>query len=242
MMEWEIINQIFWQTTTCAFLFVGGVYLFVVLDSTGKGREWFSEGPLGLRRVIAKPKAHAISKIEHSCFEGWAKHLSRSCRCTMLKQLPKFFEKEKVMVKSISPKKLGYKHFMVILSHECKHVGILKALFVSVIRFLVASLMCGTIDEFWKEDKLLGWSHAIIKGKTYRAMWFYQKQEFSKMFLWYKTLNIAITRVTNMPSVQYVDLGPSTSDEVVRTKEKLGFTNELDWMAICDYEGEFINP
>ena len=241
-MEWNVIYSVFFGSAVSSLIFIGGFYIYIKFDSSGTIREWFSEGPLGLRRIIGRTKSHAISEIRHASFESWAKGLSRSSRCTMLKQVPKIIERENICIKSISPQNLSWRHLSVILSHECKHMPITKAVFSSIMRFLVASSMCGKIDEFWIDDKLLGWSQSIIKGRTYRAMWFYQRKQYSKLFLWYKTIDIAITRVINIPNVDFIDLGPSANDGVITTKEKLGFRSELDWVNICDYKGDFCRP
>ena len=241
-MEWDMIYSVLFGSAVSSLVLIGGFYMYIKLDSSGSTREWFSEGPLGLRRIIGKMKSHAISEIRHASFETWAKGLSRSSRCTMLKQVPKMIERENICIKSISPQNLSWRHLSVILSHECKHMPITKAVFSSILRFLVASSMCGKIDEFWIDNKLLGWSQSIIKGRTYRAMWFYQRKEYSKLFLWYKTIDIAIARVVNIPNVDFIDLGPSANDGVITTKEKLGFRSELDWVNICDYKGDFCRP
>ena len=57
--------------------------------------------------------------------------------------------------------------------HALEHTGTVKGLFVSFLRFYVASNMCGTIDEFIDGDgTLLAWTQTIVYGNTLRAMWY----------------------------------------------------------------------
>ena len=94
------------------------------------------------------------------------------------------------------------------------------------------------------EKIFLAWSQSIVKGNTFRAMWFYQTKEASagKYFIWFKSLDISVNRSFQMEAVEFVDLGPSLNDRVVRSKEKFGFKNCKDWPRTCGYNnGPFLD-
>lgn len=187
--------------------------------------------------------------IKGSTYDTWLKELPRSAKQTLTKQVPKRFERENIKVVRMRSRDLTYRHWRAVFEHQSRSYAWPRAIFASMIRFLVASLMVGTVDEFWKVDSTTGenvflaWSQSIVKGKTFRAMWFYQTKEASagKYFIWFKSLDISVRRSFQMKGVEFVDLGPSLNERVIQSKEKFGFKNRLDWPDICGYnEGTFL--
>ena len=141
-------------------------------------RAAFSLGPLGLRGRGAK--THAITNVsEFGTAEEWAKSLaSRSCRSTLLKQVPKAATAWQLNITSIHPREMGPEHLGVILAHEERVLGGVascKASLKSNARFAVARGMVGIIDEYrdGASGVLLAWCHCIVRGNTLRSMWFY---------------------------------------------------------------------
>ena len=240
-----VLNVAYYTTTT----------LFVALTSTVLLRLellpslrifLFSKGPLGIQKVnTLKPKKHSICSVEKagSLKEFLKTHATsyRSCHSTLCKQVPKSFRENNIVVRSIFSKQLSYKHFKVVFSHESRYYSFLPvAFFVSVMRFLVAHCMVGSVDEFYAispdtTETLLAWTSSIVWNRAYRAMWFYQSTEAThrKCFIWHASLRIAIERSLIMPNVKYIDLGPSISKSVVKAKEKYGFQYVDDWYDQC---------
>jgi hypothetical protein len=218
--------------------------VYVSIDGTDSRREWFSRFPMGAARTKCckkvKVKPHAICQVENHTYESWVNTLPRSCRATLTKQLPKCFSVERITVRECRPSDLGWRHLRVIYSHERRQYNFARAALAAVIRFLVASLMVGTVDEFYDHGgSLLAWSHGIVKGQAYRAMWFYQTKDAAsrRYFLWFKTLDLAVQRSCQLPErVKFIDLGPSLNKNVTKTKEKFGFPSRHDWHKVCGYE------
>ena len=218
--------------------------VYVSIDGTDSRREWFSRFPMGAARTKCckkvKVKPHAICQVENHTYESWVNTLPRSCRATLTKQLPKCFSVERITVRQCRPSDLGWRHLRVIYSHERRQYNFARAALAAVIRFLVAILMVGTVDEFYDHGgSLLAWSHGIVKGQAYRAMWFYQTKDAAsrRYFLWFKTLDLAVQRSCQLPErVKFIDLGPSLNKNVTKTKEKFGFPSRHDWHKVCGYE------
>jgi len=234
---------------------VGAVSAACVVFATIKLRSAFSFSssfsliPLGLSTKRVK-KHHAVLEIDgDDPLDVYLRDVkSRSISSTLLKQVPKALKQHNVTVKSISPHQMSFEHFLVIYEHERNNYAVLKALLVSIARFLVARSMVGVIDEYTCDGRVCCWAQTIVKGATLRAMWFYQNRQArnSKLFLWFDTLKSSILRLGDgtlqEKGVKFIDLGPSQSAGAVAVKTKFGFNNSLEWREICDYEGEFLQP
>eukprot|EP00945_MAST-04E_sp_MAST-4E-sp1_P007898 g7898.t1 len=258
------VLQAFFFLVSFILTVVAFLYAYIVSDPTSSRREWFSKGPMGLRfsgtprkgnaseTKEKKPskflKAHAIVNVKGGAYDEWIKQLPRSARQTLTKQVPKRFQRENIQVRRKRSRDLTFRHWLIVLDHERRSYMWPRALLASIMRFIVASLMVGSVDEFWKvnadtgTETFLAWSQSIVKGKTYRAMWFYQTKEASagKYFIWFKSLDLAVSRSFRTTGVEFVDLGPSLNKNVIEIKEKFGFQNRLDWKNVCGYnDGPF---
>ena len=264
-----MIQSIQWLNIICKTIIYTTTTITVILVSTACivyiGPSWirvgFSKGPLGIRKINKlKPKKHSICSVKNlkTLKEFLKTHAKsyRSCNSTLCKQVPKAFKNNSIQINQIHASTLGFKHFLVILSHERRNYSFLPlSFFISTLRFFTSSCMVGTVDEFYvvsnksnnedasahtKTKRLVAWSSSIVWNKTYRAMWFYQTDSAaeSKLFIWYATLRIAIERAILLPNVEYIDLGPSSTKNVVQAKEKYGFNYIDNWYSLCYDESE----
>ena len=212
-------------------------------------REGFSSLPLGLCSREKLSKTHAIADIgKYEDASSWAKALaSRSCRSTMLKQVPKAAAAWQMVVTSIHPRQLGAEHAALVLSHETRAMGPgCRARCSSRIRFSVARSMVGLVEEYrdGATGDLLAWTHLIVKGDTLRAMWFYSattpRDAFrTRPYLWFHSVKRSVGRAIAMKGVRYVDLGTSTSAVVEELKAKFGFDVTRQWRERATYDGPF---
>ena len=241
--------QILWLT-----VIAGAAVLFLLGMPRGWGvhrkpsrlRECFSSLPLGLGSRAPR-KTHAIADIRgYADASAWAKALaSRSCRSTMLKQVPKAAAAWQIMVTSIHPRQLGAEHAALVLEHETRAMGSgCRARCASRMRFNVARSMVGLIEEYRNgaTGDLLAWTHLIVKGDTLRAMWFYSAttpRDTARPYVWFHSVKRSVGRATAMESVAYVDLGTSTSAVVEELKGKFGFDVTRQWRERATYDGPF---
>ena len=240
------VLNVAYYTTTTVFVVLTSTVLLVRLELLPWLRISFSKGPLGIQNVNKlKPKKHSICSVEDAgSLKEFLKANAtsyRSCHSTLYKQVPKAFRENNIVMRSIFSKQLSYKHFKIVFSHESRHYSFLPLAFlVSVMRFVVAQCMVGSVDEFYAvspdtTETLLAWTSSIVWNRAYRAMWFYQSTEAArrKCYIWHASLRIAIERSLIMPNVKYIDLGPSISKSVVQAKEKYGFQYVDDWYDQC---------
>jgi len=205
-------------------------------------RERFTCGAMGLKRRRRKPQAHSILRTSNlTNLDDYYKGLRRDSRQTFTK-IQRIFGSNSITIETVSHDSIGLAHFEVILSHERKVYGLFRACFASFMRFVGLFVMVGTIDHFYIDGKLVAFSHAVIKGNTLRAMWFYQKQEASKCLIWFYAVQKAISRAISTTGVEYVDLGPSYNAQVKEAKQKLNFEEVFAWREMCDYSGSFKVP
>ena len=114
---------------------------------------------------------------------------------------------------------------------------------------VVQAMMCGTLDEYWtapapgnagERPHLVAVSHSVVKGRTLRGMWFYQRAEYSRCGIWFHTVQLAVGRAIALERVSHVDIGPSSEgSSVAALKQQYGFEMTADWSLECDYDGAF---
>ena len=200
---------------------------------------YFTRFPMGLGRGRRNPKAHGIIALdEFSNLELWIKSLSRSCRTTLLKQVDKSFTANNLQVTSRRAGKLNRGHLYLIYEHQ-ERSGSKFPIIGALLRFWVASMMIGTLDEYRIGDTLVAFSHSIVKGDTLRAMWFYQSNASEKMYIWFYSLRLSVQRALKLDGVRFVDVGPSVSARVSDLKRKYGCIITTEWESMCDYSGPF---
>lgn len=203
-------------------------------------RETFSCIPLGVgtrRRRTAKHSILGLQGIQS--IDDYLRHVdSRSVKATMKNQIDKAFREHNITCVTKSFESIHWSHFRVIYAHERKVYGAHRAVFASLMRFLALSLMVGTIDEYYAGSELVAFTSTIVKGKTMRAMWFYQRPEHGQHMIWFHSLRVSLQRAIAM-QLGHLDLGPSIDDGVARLKEKYGFAYSASWRDECDYEGPF---
>ena len=191
--------------------------LFVVFSLTLRyvpsTKKWFTKIPMGISRPRRKKRAHYVLTDIHRKFRdnevNWIKSISsRSARTTLRKQIVSTFLKRKITRRTI--KSLTFRHLWILFLHERAAYGTVKGLFVSFLRFYVASNMYGMIDEFIDGNgSLLAWTQTIVYGNTLRAMWFYKHPSRAKAsYVWFASLRLSVLRCMKLDGVDVVDLGP----------------------------------
>lgn len=219
--------------------------LFMLLPvlTSDEQRAYFSQYPLGLKGK--SKKSHAIREVsDKDPSLAWAVYLATlngGARATMQKKISKAFTANGVTVKSVTPSKLAFRHFLIILAHERSMYILPKALFAAWARFCSARMMVGVVDEYYitEQDELVlvAWNQLIAKGDSIRGMWFYQSEVARSrgLCIWFDSIRSAIFRASMMPGIKYVDLGPSTSAASKESKVSYGFEDCATWSQICDY-------
>ena len=173
-------------------------------------KQWFTKIPMGLVSRRKKRAHYVLTDIHRYNNEvNWIKSISsRSARTTLRKQIVSTFLKRKITRRTI--KSLTFRHLWILFLHERAAYGTVKGLFVSFLRFYVASNMCGTIDEFIDGNgSLLAWTQTIVYGNTLRAMWFYKHPSRARAsYVWFASLRLSVLRCMKLDGVDVVDLGP----------------------------------
>jgi hypothetical protein len=97
------------------------------------------------------------------------------------------------------------------------------------------------LDEYRRADDgtLVGLAHTVVWGNVLRGAWFYQRGRHN---LWFHAIRTAVERALLLPEVEWIDLGPSTSEQLAAAKARLGFEDVADWRAHCRYDGAFDHP
>lgn len=212
----------------------------------------FSEIPLGLRGS-RKPRKHAIMSVTGlTNTDDWLAALPRGARQTMRKvwnEGAKPWAAGRIFVRTVEPRDLRFSHLRVLYDHERRAYSALRAAAAAVLRFCVARMMSGSVDEYLYDSDLhkyvlVGWSHTVVKGDTLRGMWFYQISTSKKDLIWFHSLRVAVERAIIMPEVNWVDLGPSGTCELADVKTKFHFEDSSDWgeMGRCNYRGACVAP
>ena len=203
-------------------------------------RHAFTRRPLGLNH--RQPLPHSVRSVEEfRCWHQWAGTLCRSMKSTLCKQVDKTLDQQAISVHTIPTEQLGFAHFDVLWDHQRRKHSAPVSLLGACIRFAVAKLMVGSVDEYWSKGECVAWAATVVKGDTLRAMWFYQKSHVRRWWLWYHSARTAIQRAIIMEEVQWVDLGPSVKSNVSMTKERIGFVSTKEWRSVgwCGYEGPY---
>ena len=187
------------------------IALFVWRTRTSlERREAFSCKPLGVHFRGRRVRPHSVLALAdiRSLDDYIKKTDSRSVKTTMKGQIDRVFRETGVEVATNVTTSAAWEHFRVIFEHESRLLSKPKAFLVTLIRFLCVYVMVGTLDEYRKQGKLVAFSCSIVKGKTLRAMWFYQRTEYSQCMIWFHTARLSLLRALAM-GLQHVDLGPS---------------------------------
>ncbi len=175
-----------------------------------------------------------------AAFQRYMSTLGRSARTTLAKQVDRAITKARIRVCTVRAAGLSLEHFSVIFSHERRALGLVRGLFVSLIRWVAAAAMTGFRDEYRVDGRLVAFSHFIIKGRYMRAMWFYQETPVSRCMIWFHALRSNVRRACHLDHVSIVDAGPSFNDVVKRVKTKFGFESVLGWKLRCDFSGKYL--
>ena len=245
-----ILFCLFWSA-----LFFGILCLPYIWNGTSLQQYWYNYRkklnvhPLGLKNKPGKkaPKHHSILDVDkYKNMNNYTKSLGRSAK-TSIKRCEKIFEKNSIVfIVKNENWKFTLSHMKVIYSHQARNEeNILKLMLKTVIRSFAVNFTIGCLLEYYYvntengEKELIAFQQPIIKGNTFRAMWFYQKTKYCKSSIWFHALKYAVNRVTNDNTLRYIDLGPSYNDQVRDLKTKFGFEHIGNWRDICDYSGDF---
>jgi hypothetical protein len=236
-----------WVVVTIVGSLAGAAWLYLAhVSRSMERRENFSLGPLGLKSRVGRrrPAKHSILCLkEMAVFDDYLRVVdSRSVRATMRVQIDKAFATHELYSVTKTCEHVSWKHFAVIHAHERRVYGPLRAVLVALLRFLAISLMVGTLDEYYcgTSKELVAFTSTIVKGRTMRAMWFYQRPEHAHHMIWFHSLRASICRALAL-KLHHLDLGPSIDDGVARLKEKYGFAYVDDWREQCSYDGPFVH-
>ena len=187
---------------------LASVWIYVRLDKNGSRRQWFSKGPMGLRQRLVTKK-HAIADISaFKSLDDWTSTLKKGARKNMTKLAKKLFDESAgIRVRITAPEKLGWDHIKIVWQHQRRLYGAFRATFASCMRYLVASSMCGVVEEYCtREGQLLAWAQIIVKGDTMRCMWFYQSTYSSqnRMGIWFGAIRRSMQRAIAEPCVNFL--------------------------------------
>ena len=206
-----------WQKFVATFVVVAPSVVLIAFSLTLRYnrsyKQWFTKMPMGLtKRRRRRKRAHYVltdikRKFRNDEMEWINSIPSRSARTTLRKQITSTFLKRQITRRTGSS--LGLRHFWVLYQHERAAYGTLKGLFVSLLRFYVASNMLGVVDEFIDRDgNLLAWTQTVVYGNTLRAMWFYKHSWRAKSsYVWFASLRLSVLRCMKLEGVDVVDLG-----------------------------------
>ena len=186
------------------------VWIYVRLDKTGSRRKWFSKGPLGLRKRLITKKHAIIDVSTFKSLDDWTSKLKRSATRNITNLAKRLFDGDVgVQVRISTPEQLGWEHLTIIWQHERRSYGVFRAALASVARCLVASSMCGIVEEYrTRNGQLLAWTQLILKGDTMRAMWFYQTtySAQNKMGFWFGALRRSMQRAIAEPAIRFLGI------------------------------------
>lgn len=202
-------------------------------------RRRFSPMPLGLGRP--RKLAHGILDVrDFKNVDDYCNSLKRGPRRTMQKQIDKTFKEHGISVATrCSAAWLSREHLEVAIAHQSRLVNPTRAIIAGTMRFFVACLMDGIVDEFRdSEGRLIAWCQVVAKGTVMRAMWYYADPVADKYCIWFSSVRLCVAR-TLAAKCDHCDLGPSRSEKVKDLKAVYGFTSRNDWDDHCDYTGEF---
>jgi hypothetical protein len=238
-------------------------------------REKISWGPMGLTRAPHKRRPrNALDTAPFATWQAWAKSLPRSQRSTLSSQIDQAAKRRGFVLLSAGPAHralLSPAHVVVAISHQlrlvtqeagrmaggswlefvaaglrlvvCAPLAVLRG----SLRWLVAAIMLGEVDEWRREadGALLAWAVTIVKGDTLRGMWFYTSEP--QAMIYFAALRLNVARAVAMNGVRWVDAGPSrgaAGQRVASLKAAYGFGVVREWGLPgqpCNYDGAFVS-
>ena len=165
------------QTFRAIFSFPGLIVHFLVPSSLSQlVHTTFTLAPLGLS-TKKRGKPHAILDTQTLEDDGKDNMLSRyiialpRSQSSTMKQTPKRLIDNGILVHTQKTTDLHWQHLVVLYRHERKHLDFFKAMFVSLIRFVVARLMMGSVDSYVMLNDHMGYGEAkiIVSEREKRA-------------------------------------------------------------------------
>lgn len=195
------------------------MFLYCIVKLLLGDREYFTNFVLGLYQKKRGPHA-ILSLCSIKSVEEWVEALPQEQKRIIKSKVPKSFQTNKINVVLDKTGFIGWEHFRIIYQHQCRYTNRFTALFQSIKRFIKAKYMIGFVDNYYVNNTLKAWTKHSIKHQTYRAMWFYQATDVSKMYIWFSTKRMIVERAIEM-KCKYVDLGLTSS--LGDLKENFGF-------------------
>lgn len=242
--RYTVYGAVVWGSTTLCIIALARLW-------PASLRQRFSLLPLGLSSTRRRKRSrNALDTRDIVDWRDWARSLPRSPRTTLLKQIDHAMQQRGLEVCSAGPARsaLSLAHLRVAIAHQRRVAAWhppaqLRAVFGGWIRFCVATMMEGEVDE-WRDasGRLLAWTQVVVKGDTLRGMWFYTAE--TRAMLWFAALRLNVARAITMPGVRWVDAGPSRGEGVAELKTRYGFVEVHEWGAAglpCTYAGPFVS-
>lgn len=196
------------------------------LDRRGNGQKW----------------PHSV--LDCSPFASLADYTKKfgggGVKQTMEKQIDRKLAAHSMTVRTLPRFPASVAHFNLIFQHERKFYSLPRALAATCWRFLMISLMVGSVDEYRDEKgRLIACLSSVVKGSTMRVTFFYQRPSFAKLLIWHHAIRASIQRAIAM-KLQFVDAGPFMQhkhrmmEQHANTLAKFGFVQRQDWADVCN--------
>ena len=200
-------------------------------------------------------RPHSLLDVRNfTSVDDWIKTLPRGCKRTLKKATPEaqnFTVAAKPIRGGDAAPHSSYAHFRCVAQHEVRLLSnrygestsaFVNALAEAISRYMGTTRMAGSIREYRdaETDKVIGFAHEVIKGRTARGQWFYCDDDAAKRYVWFHSVRDLVQRAIEDDRIDVVDLGPSGSDAFTELKTKYGFESVVDWPAVADYSGDFI--
>lgn len=222
-----------------------------------RDRESASLGAMGAGQWTGQFMTRPHSLLDarnYTSVDAWIKTLPRGCKRTLKKATPEaqnFTVAAKPIRGGSAAPHSSYAHFRCVVQHEVRLLSnmygantnaFVNALAEAISRFMGTTRMAGTIREYKDKetDKVIGFAHEVIKGRTARGQWFYCDDDAAKRYVWFHSVSNLVQRAIEDERIDVVDLGPSGSDAFTELKTKYGFDSVVDWPRVADYSGDFI--
>ena len=238
----------FWISTFCGIFVLPYIWKATFIQKQWRDvRKKISIYPLGLKnKSNRKRKGHSI--IDVSKFQDIDEYMSSLCRSAKrnLEGIDKNFKNHSILhVAKNEDWTFTLDHLRVIYEHQLRNhkQNKLKVILKTIVRMGGINITSGCVDEYYQinakngHKKLIAFSQPVIKGNTYRAMWFYQLSEYKRCSIWFHSLMLAMNHVMKDKRLRYIDMGPSYNENVKNHKAKYGLAHTENWIEICDYSG-----